>query len=458
MADGDRIYMCIDLKCFYASVECADRHLDPFKTNLVVADPTRGNTTICLAITPAMKALGVRNRCRIFEIPDGIVYQKAMPRMRRYMEVSAQIYQIYLSFFAKEDIHVYSIDECFIDATPYLAYYGCTPRELARRVIGVVTQKTQITATAGIGTNLFLAKVALDITAKHDPGNIGWLDSEEFKRRIWKHRPITDVWGIGPGIARRLESYGVHDLMGLALMDEDQLYAEFGVRAELLRDHAWGEEPCTIADIQAFRPQGHSISNGQVLPRDYCFDEALVVLREMVDGLVLELVEQGLACGHISLMVGYANERGPLAAAGVPAGGALGGGAEAGQAGVFVGEHGTRSLVHRYGGDAASRKLCGHTDSRAKLTQEFLALFRQTVDRTHAVRRINIGMGALLPVELAELSLFDDQQANEAERRLAKATLAVKARFGKNALIRGTSLQEEATGRERNRQVGGHHE
>lgn len=442
----DRSYLCIDLKSFYASVECVERGLDPFEANLVVADPSRGPKTICLAVTPAMKALGVRNRCRVFEIPEGLSYTMAPPRMRRYMEVSAQIYALYLRFFSADDIHVYSIDECFIDVTPYLALYGKTPREIASEVIAAVRAETGICATAGIGTNLFLAKVALDITAKHVPDNIGFLNEDEFKRLIWRHRPITDIWGIGPGIARRLAAHGVHDLAGVALLGRETLYQEFGVNAEILFDHAWGIEPCTIADIHAYRPKAHSTCNGQVLPCDYSFEEARTVLREMVDGTVLDLVEKGLACGHISLFVGYAAGSGAYDDG-------------EGQGGeTFVGEHGTRRVGRSMPHASASRKLSERTNSRAALTERFLGLFDEIVDPNRPIRRINVGTGDLVPEELATLTLFSDVEREQAEHRLAEATLAVKRKFGKNALLRGTSFKEKATARERNVQVGGHHE
>lgn len=441
----DRAYLCIDLKCFYASVECVDRGRDPFEHRLVVADPSRGRKTICLAISPAMKALGVRNRCRVFEIPDGIDYEMARPRMRRYMEVSADIYARYLRYFSPEDIHVYSVDEVFIDVTPYLALYGKTPRELAVELIDMVRRETGICATAGIGTNLFLAKVALDVTAKHAPDNIGELDEERYKCLIWPHRPITDIWGIGPGIARRLAQMGAHDMGGVALLPKQVLYDEFGVNAELLIDHAWGVEPCTMAEIHAYRPKAHSMGSGQVLMRDYAFDEAQVVLREMVDNLALELVDKGLVCGHVSLFVGYAHERG--------AAGEKGAAAE-----TFTGEHGTRVVGRRSEGANASRKLAEATSSRTALTAAFLALYAEIVDPNRAVRRINIAVGELVPEEYAELTLFSDPAADAAERSLARAEMAVKRRFGKNALVRGISYRPEATGRERNEQVGGHHE
>ena len=441
-------YLCIDLKCFYASVECVDRGLDPMTEPLVVADTSRGRNTICLAISPALKAQGIRNRCRLFEIPEDVRYRAVTPHMRRYMEVSAQIYAMYLEFFSAEDIHVYSIDECFIDATPYLALYRATPRELATRIIRRVQERTGICATAGIGTNLFLAKVALDITAKHAEDHIGYLDEESFKCLIWPHRPITDIWGIGPGVARRLAAMGAYDLGGVALLGERVLRQEFGVNAELLYDHAWGIEPCTIAEIHAYKPRVHSTCNGQVLSRPYDSEEARVVLREMVDASALDLVEKGLACGHISLFVSYAAERGPLPEE-PPTGNA---------ARLFCGEHGTRRLGRAVPGAAASRKLGELTNSRAKLTEEFMWLWDATVDPNQEVKKLNIGLGALVPEEFSSGTLFTNVAAEASEHRLAQATLAVKHRFGKNSLVRGTSFKACATGRERNQQVGGHHE
>lgn len=296
-------YVCIDLKTFYASVECVDRGLNPLTTNLVVADESRGRTTICLAITQAMKDLGIHNRCRLFEIPDGIDYIKAIPRMQHYMEVSAQIYGIYLEYVSPQDVHVYSIDECFIDVTPYLDLYHTDAEGFACMLRDEVLARTGITATVGIGPNLFQAKVALDITAKHVPSRIGKLDDETFRKEIWPHRPITDIWGIGPGVAARLEKYGVYDLMGVAALDENLLYDELGVNAEYLIDHAFGREPTTIADIQAYRPQATSTTTGQVLSKGYAYEQAYTVLREMVDNAVLDLVDKHVVCNSISLFV-----------------------------------------------------------------------------------------------------------------------------------------------------------
>ena len=439
---SEKTYLCIDLKSFYASVECADRGLDPFVDNLVVADPERSRTTICLAITPAMKALGVKNRCRVFEIPDGIDYTMARPRMRRYMEVSAGIYAIYLRFVSPEDVHVYSIDECFIDATPYLPLYGMDARAFARTLMTAVFQETGICATAGVGTNLFLAKVALDITAKHAPDNIGFLDEGTFKQQIWFHRPITDIWGIGPGIARRLARHGAQDLASVAALNPEVLYREFGVNAEYLIDHAWGQEPCTIAEIQTYEPEGRSLVNGQVLPSDYTFEEARMVLREMVDASVLELVEHGLVTERISLSVGYARKKGSW-----------------NTAETFEGGHGIRLLGAQAAGErtGGSRKLERRTNSACFLIERFESLFDETAHRDVPIRRINVGFSDLLAEQFATATLFDNTQAEAKERQLQDALIAVRGKFGKNAMLKGTSLQKKATTRERNEQVGGHH-
>ena len=535
MAEGrQKTYLCIDLKSFYASVECVDRGLDPLTTNLVVADKTRGRTTICLAITPAMKRLGIRNRCRLFEIPKSVKYITARPRMRTYMERSADIYSIYLRFVSPEDVHVYSIDECFIDATPYLRLYGMdNARELACRLRDAVLAETGITATAGVGSNLFQAKVALDVTAKHAPDGIGELDDETFREKIWHHRPITDIWNIGPGIARRLAKRGIHDLAGVALTDPTILRREFGVNAEYLIDHAWGQESCTIGQIRAYQPMAHSLSNGQILPEDYTFDDARIVLKEMVDALVLELVEQRLVTSSISLTVGYAKARDAPADAKANAsarggrsstqesGRARGGrprvqatnrrdgeaiapqtgiyarwegstdSMRPGQEGpamnrspeveshttdrqldnriafpekrtsseegeVFVGEHGARP-AHRFGPHTGGgRKLACRTNSCHELTAAMDSLYVETTARNTPIRRLMIGFGDLVDEELTTVDLFTDIDALYRERDLGHAVLAVKERFGKNALLKGLSLTEKATARERNMQVGGH--
>lgn len=415
--DG-KIYMCIDLKTFFASVECADKGLDPFRTNLVVADPTRGQGAICLAITPAMKALGIRNRCRVFEIPPGVQYITAMPRMKRYMEVSAEIYGIYLRYISPEDIHVYSIDECFIDATPYLDMYKLTPKQLAQKLMNAVFQQTHICATAGIGTNMFLAKIALDITAKHVPDHIGWLDEKLFREKLWKHRPITDFWNIGAGTAKRLEKYGVYDLKGVAQMDEAVLFREFGVNAQFLIDHARGIEPCTIAEIHAYEAKSRSLSSGQVLFEDYSYENALIVLKEMADALCLELVEKKLAAEYVSLAVGYSKD------------------------------------MHPHTG--GTRRLVGCTGSHRKLSARLEQLYRETTRKNIPIRTINIAFGGLCGEENSAFDLFMAPEAEEKERSMQHAVIDIKRRFGKNALIKAASLQEKATGIRRNNMVGGH--
>ena len=427
--DTGRTYLCIDLKSFYASVECADRNLDPFATNLVVADTSRGSGTLCLALSPAIKERGLSGRPRLFQIPANIPYRAARPRMRRYMEVSAEIYSIYLRFVDREDIHVYSIDECFIDATPYLAHYDGNAVRFATVLMDAVRAETQICATAGIGPNLFLAKVALDILAKHEESHIGVLDGESFRQRIWHHRPITDIWQVGPGIASHLARLGAHDLAGVAAVDDATLYREFGVNARHLIEHARGIEPCTIAQIQAYVPRSTSISVGQVLTRPYTNAEALVVVREMVDEGVLQLVERGEACGHVSLWVGY----------------------------TMVGIDWELAARHRGPHAGTSRRLSWHTDSRSELERLYVELFHESVNPGLKVKRIGLGMGDLIPARAAAPTLFTDLEAEAVERRLARTTLGVKGRFGKNALVRGLSFREGATARERNDQVGGHH-
>ena len=414
----ERVYLAIDLKSFFASVECADMGLDPFKTNLVVADPSRGQGAICLAITPAMKALGIRNRCRVFEIPPNVQYITALPRMRRYMEVSAEVYGVYLRYISSEDIHVYSIDECFIDATPYLEMYSMTPKQLANELMDAVFQRTHICATAGIGTNLFLAKAALDITAKHVPDHIGWLDERTFREKLWRHRPITDFWNVGAGRAKRLEKYGVYDMQGVARLDEKLLYKEFGVNAQFLIDHANGREPCTMREIHEYKPQSHSLSVGQILFEDYNREDALIILKEMTETLTLELVEKKMAAGSVSLTVGYSKDVMP------PTGG--------------------------------TRKLTVCTNSHRKLLERLVQLYQETTRRKYPIRTINIAFGGLVDEIFAETDLFMDFAAEEKERSMQNAIIDIKRRFGKNALIRAMSLESKATGMKRNNMVGGH--
>ena len=433
------MYVCIDLKTFYASVECCDRGLDPFETLLVVADPSRTDTTICLAISPAMKALGIRNRCRLYEIPEDIHPIIAPPRMKRYMEVSADIYSIYLRYVSPEDIHVYSIDECFINADPYLTLYDCDAKGFARMLMDAVLRETGIFATAGVGTNLFLTKVALDITAKHVKDGIGYLDDFSFKRDIWHHQPITDIWNIGPGIARRLAKYGAYDLEAVTRLDRKLLYEEFGANAEFLIDHAHGLEPCTIAEIQAYTPESTSIASGQVLPSNYTYEEALLVLKEMIGDATLDLIDRHMAAQRISLSVGYDY--------------AL---TKSTPSEMFVGQHGKQNLNRSQGCTGGSRKLSCPTNSERKLQDAICKLFAETTKREIYIRRLNISFGDLIDEDLADCDLFTNQADVKAERTLLHTVNDIKSKFGKNALVKGISLTEKATARERNNQVGGH--
>ncbi len=431
--EGARCVMCIDLKSFYASVECADRGLDPFQTNLVVADPDRSTNTICLAITPAMKALGVKNRCRVREIPAGIDYLIAVPRMRRYMEASGQILAAYLELVSAEDVHVYSIDECFIEAGPYLRLYRTDARTFAKKLMAKAFEATGVTATAGIGENMFTAKLALDVCAKHAPDGIGELDAESFRRDMWFHRPLTDVWGIGPGTARRLERFGVYDLAGICALSPKVLRREFGKNAEYLIDHAWGLEACTVAQARGYRPRGHSKTNGQVLMRDYDASEVETLLREMVLSSALELVADGMCAAVAGVSVGYSASNFPH------------------QAWEAVGPCGAGAL-----GAGGSAKLPKPTSDPQALTEAVLAIYRARVEPGLKVRRVNVTLGGLVPADEVQPTLFDDDAAEGKRAAVAQAMADVRRRFGANACLKATSLREEANAMERNNQVGGH--
>ena len=307
----NRIYLCIDLKTFFASVECVERNLDPFKTELIVADPSRGPGAICLAISPKLKQRGIKNRCRVFEIPKYIKPIVAKPRMKKYIEYSAKTYGVYLKYISKEDIHVYSIDECFLDITTYLNMYKKSPIELAKTIIEDVHKTTGITATAGIGTNLYLAKIALDITAKHVKSNIGCLNIEKYKQELWNHLPLTDFWQVGKGIEQRLNNLGLYTMKDIALCDEAILFKEFGINARYLIDHSKGIEPCTIKDIKAYKPKSQSISNSQILHQPYSHTQTRIILMEMIDYMVLRIVKDKKVTSTIGFHIGYINETKP---------------------------------------------------------------------------------------------------------------------------------------------------
>ena len=415
-------FICIDLKSFYASVECVERGLDPFKTNLVVADPTRSKSTICLAITPAMKKLGVKNRCRIHEIPAGIEYITAMPRMQLYIDYSAKIYSIYLRYVSKEDIHVYSIDECFMDVTDYLSLYHMTEKEMAVMLMNAVMKETGITATAGIGTNLYLAKVAMDIVAKHVEDHIGILNEISYRQQLWDHRPLSDFWRIGSRTEKKLAGYGIHtmgDIAYTSVTSEEWLYKMFGIDAELLIDHAWGLESCDIHDIKNYHTEEHSLSNGQVLMRNYSFEEAAVVVREMTDVLVLDLVSKGLITGSVTLWIAY---------------------------------------DHRYERPSShgTVRLTSLTNSSSTIMDEVNKLYQKITDRHTGIRRIEICANRVMPEGYLQYDLFTDPAAVEKEKNLQQAILDVKKKYGKNAIMRGANLLDCSTYRERNNQIGGH--
>ena len=431
-----RQYLCIDLKSFYASVECVERGLDPMTTRLVVADPSRTEKTICLAVSPALKELGVRNRCRVFEIPKTIDYLMAPPRMALYIERSADIYEVYLKYVAPEDIHVYSIDEAFLDVTGYLTLHGCTARELGERIREDVVRTTGIPATCGLGTNLYLAKVALDITAKHSPDFFGELDEERYRATLWAHQPITDFWRVGAGTARRLAQMGIHTMGQLAMSPTEPLYQELGIDAEILIDHAWGIEPVTIAHIKGYKPQAHSLSSGQVLGCDYDFEGGLLLAKEMADQLALELVDAHQVAHSANLAVGYrATER-------------------------VVPTEGHAPQANRWGEltSQGTRAFVAPTSSSEVIRAEVETLYRHITDRSRPIHRLTLSLGDVSADDHAglQMDLFSDPVARERERRRLEAVNAVRAKFGKNAMLRAMDLLPEATARERNRQIGGH--
>ena len=467
-----RTYIAIDLKSFYASAECVARGLDPLTTNLVVADESRTEKTICLAVTPSLKSYGIPGRARLFEVVQAVarINEKrqrslrgkkfsgsssdhkalikdpslkfdfiiAPPRMSYYMDVSGQVYRVYLKYVAPEDIHPYSVDEVFIDATEYLRLYKLGAHDFAMRLIKDVLATTGITATAGIGTNLYLAKIAMDIEAKHcepdaDGVRIAALDEMNYRQKYWGHRPLTDFWRIGRGTAARLEAAGLFTMGDIARcslgryparLNEDLLYKIFGVNAELIIDHAWGWEPCTMADIKAYRPENRSLSRGQVLTRPYTNAEAKVIVKEMTDSLVMELVEDHLLTDHISLGV------------------------------VYDGASQATKPAH------GSARLGRHTSSTSVICKSMTELFERITDTSLMVRRVYIGFSTIAQEQSdgEQLFLFEGESEKdmEKEQRQQKAILAIRQKFGKNAILKGTNFEEGSTAIERNAQIGGH--
>ena len=495
-------YIAIDLKSFYASVECRDRGLDPLDTNLVVADESRTDKTICLAVTPTLKSFGISGRARLFEVKQRVqeinadrkrnlrgrefsgsshFYSElskdpsleldfiiAPPRMAYYMEYSTRIYEIYMKYVAPEDIIVYSIDEVFMDVTDYLQTYRMSPRDLAMKMILEVLETTGITATAGIGTNLYLCKVAMDVMAKHIPSDengvrIAFLDEMTYRRELWSHRPITDFWRVGRGYAKKLETYGIYtmgDVARCSEQNEELLYRLFGKNAELLIDHAWGWEPCTVEAVKAYRPENSSLGSGQVLQCPYDAEKAKLVVREMADALSLDLVEKRLVTDQIVITVGYDIEnltdperrkkyRGE----------------------VVTDRYGRQIPKHAHG----TENLESFTSSTQKVVEAASVLYDRIVDKNLLIRRMNITANNIVEEKAAQqknnsyqqLDLFTDYAAEEEqekqealrldrERKLQEATITIKKKFGKNAILKGMSLQEGATAKNRNEQIGGH--
>ena len=503
----EKCYICCDLKSFYASVECVERGLDPMTTNLVVADSRRTEKTICLAVSPSLKAYGISGRARLFEVvqkvrevnsqrkwkapgqqltgsswhdPDlkqspelALDYIVAPPRMAHYIDWSTRIYQIYLKYAAPEDIHVYSIDEVFIDATSYLNTFQMTGRQLARTIILDILHTTGITAAAGIGSNLYLAKIAMDIEAKHVPADeygvrIAELDEMSYRQLLWDHRPLTDFWRVGKGYTARLEAQGLYTMGDIArcslgrpeeYYNEELLYKLFGKNAELLIDHALGWEPCTIADVKAYRPEHKSVVSGQVLQDPYSFEQARLVVREMADSLALDLVDKGLMTNQLVLTVGYDIENltdperrkrytGP----------------------VTTDPYGRKIPKHAHG----TANLEQYSSSSQDLMEAVSALYDRIMDRSLLIRRLSISANHLVDEAEAhrrqqpeQLDLFTDYAAQEEqqakqeaaharEKKLQEAMLGIKKKYGKNAILKGMNLEEGATARERNQKIGGH--
>ena len=458
----EKTYIAIDLKSFYASVECVERGLDALTTNLVVADKNRTEKTICLAVSPSLKAYGIPGRARLFEVVEKVRqinamrqskapgrvlngqswndtelkndpslkldYITAAPRMSYYMAYSAKIYNIYLKYVAASDIHVYSIDEVFMDVTSYLLASGLSAREFAMKIILDVLNTTGITATAGIGTNLYLCKIAMDIQAKHIPPDkngvrIAELTEMSYRRLLWDHRPLTDFWRIGPGTARRLARSGIYTQGAIAHTDEDFLYDTFGVDAELLIDHAWGREPVTMQDIKAYKPKNNSISSGQVLMRDYSFEEGRLIVREMADEICMSLVRRNMVARSFGLMAGY-------------------------------------SASQHAAPDTGGFTIDPPTNAASVIVPKFLKVYENIADRDLKLRRFNLTAACMTPdIGSRQLSLFDDlPEANalKEEKQLQKAVISIREKYGKSAMFRGHDLQKGATAIERSHQIGGH--
>ena len=413
-------YLVIDQRSYYASVECVARGLDPARTNLVVVDPDRSVNSICLAVSPSMKALGVKNRCRFRDIPSNIKYIIAPPRMQLYIDCAAEIHGVFLKHFAPQDIYTYSIDESFIDATPYLKMYNIPTWDLAKRVIDDVHDTVGTISSCGIGTNMFLAKVALDIQAKHSPDFIAELDENQYREKLWDHKPITDFWGIGPGTAKRLWDRGITTMGGIAQCSLDRIYDWFGIDGELLYDHAWGREPTTIADVKAYKSKGKSLSSSQVLMADYSCAAAEIIVKEMMDQLCLDMAAQKLATDSVSLYVGY-------------------------------------SYTYGVPGAGGTAQLTSETNAGSVIMPAISTLYRRIVNPAYGIRRVCLCCNNVVEDRgTLQLNMFEDTTKQLRSKALQEAMLGIRAKYGKNSILRGISYTPESTARERNNQIGGH--
>ena len=415
----ERTYLCIDGKSFYASVECAERGLNPFETNLVVADPDRGKHALCLAISPKLKSLGVKNRCRLSDIPGNIKYEIALPRMQLYVDYCADIYALYLDYIAPEDIHVYSIDEAFLDVTNYLKIYRTDAKSFAKFLMNEIANKLHIPTTAGIGPNLYLAKIALDLTAKHAKDHIGFLTEELFQKELWDHQPLTDFWGIARGKANRLSQYGIFTMRDIANAPQELLYKVFGVDAELLIDHAWGRETCLMQDIKKYRSKSHSVSFSQILPRDYTYEEAEVVIAEMALHGCLELYKRHVITKSVWIGVGY-------------------------------------SWNTPYPSANGTIKLNSATQLASIIEPAVKQKYQEIAARSLLIRNLAISFGDVRDEGCEGYDLFTDWDAVDKEKAAERTVLEIRDRFGKNAVFRGINLEKAGTQRERNTFIGGH--
>ena len=415
--DVGRTYLCVDQKSFYASVECVERHKNPMTTKLVVADPARTDATICLAVSPEMKRLGVKNRCRLREIPPDIEYITAVPRMALYLDYSARIYGVFLRYVAKEDIHVYSVDEAFLDITDYMSLRHQTARDFAQMILQDIHDTLGLVATCGIGTNLYLAKIALDIQAKHAPDFIAELTEESYRETLWDHRPLTDFWRISHGTVGRLERIGVQTMREIAHCDEKLLYKIFGIDAELLIDHAWGRETTTIADIHAYKPKSTSLSSGQVLPRGYAYNEGRVIVREMAEELALDMFDKGMAASSISLYLSYS----------------------------FSSMLPPSKVSTKTAPTASMRRLC----------DTVVGLYDRIRVRNTPMHRVNIAY-AVNDDLFQQYDLFTSPEKQDKEQRLQRAIIDIRQKHGKNSVLRAMDLLDGARTIERHNQIGGH--